>query len=104
MQNETPAKRMSFHGNSQRDPYLPEEQEKSAKEEKSTYERVRKVVTPLWNIPISVQLEKKEVPCSIRNPTVVFLVSGSNPITKSHLFRYPLVTGEAKICLFSTYN
>ena len=59
-ENETPAKRMSFHGNSQSDPYLPEEQEKSAKEETSTYERVRKVVTPLWNIPISVQLEKKD--------------------------------------------
>ena len=49
--NETPAKKWSSYGNS--DLY-------SVKDENSSYERVRKAVTPLWNLPINVQLEKKD--------------------------------------------
>ena len=60
-ENETPAKKWSTNGNSQTDPYSTQKDgELSAGDEKSVYERVRKVVTPLWNLPISSQLEKKD--------------------------------------------
>ena len=74
--NGAPSKKMSIHdskeNSSQKDlqPILGaheiwhKDPEIENKDENSVYERVRKVVTPLWNMPIYVQLEKKNGACN----------------------------------------
>ena len=64
-ENETPAKKWSIYGNSDQyntsSPKLGSQQPGlNVVDENSPFERVKKAVTPLCNMPISVQLEKKE--------------------------------------------
>ena len=74
-ENGAPSKRMLHDGSLNSNPkdvnamytnqgILNKEPVTATKDDKSVYERVRKVVTPLWNMPITVQLEKKNGACN----------------------------------------